>query len=169
MYPLHASDAFFQSLRELDREIFQEAKARGCQLCGGQLDTANYPRKPRGAGEAEDLRFSLCCRREGCRVRVTPPSLRFLGRRIYPAWVVILAGEFCQELGLPRAIARQTIQRWKRFWSERLAESHPFMRRARGVLPPGTPPTDQPGKLLPIFGFPASESWIRVLRFFAAL
>lgn len=166
MYPLLADAVFFQGLRELDYDLFREAKARGCCRCGGRLDTSNYPRKPRGAGEQELLRFSLCCRREGCRARLTPPSLRFFGRKIYPAWVVILAVEFCRELGLTCRIARQTITRWRRFWRERMSETHEFMRRARAVLPPGTPSCSLPSGWLPLMGFPASGAWVTVLRFF---
>jgi hypothetical protein len=166
MYPLTADDAFFQSLRDLDFEIFKAAKAKPCDLCAGRMDTSHYPRKLRGAGEKESQRFSLCCRKEGCRHRVTPPSLRFLGRKIYSAWVVILALEYCRDLGLDRKIARQTIARWKIFWKQRLAETHPFMRWARGLLPPGTPSSDLPSACLKALDFPDRESWIPVLKFF---
>ena len=165
-YSLYADDTFSKALRALDFEIFLAAKAKACQLCGGQLDIANYPRKPRGALEQEGLRFSLCCRREGCRHRVTPPSLRFLGRKVYPGWVVILAIEFYRELGIIGSVSRQTLARWRGFWLQRLAESHPFMRWARGVLPPGTPSSTLPSTCLRALGFPDRESWVPVLRFF---
>lgn len=167
MHLLSADDAFFQSLRAFDFELFQVAKSKPCALCAGPLDTSHFPRKPRGAGEQELRRFSLCCRTEGCRHRVTPPSLRFLGRKIYSAWVVILAVEFCRDLGLGRQISRQTIARWKAFWSARLADTHPFMRWARGLLPPGTPTSSFPSACLRALGFPARESWVAVLRFFS--
>ena len=166
MFPLSADDAFFQSLRAFDLELFLAAKSKPCALCSGRLDTSHFPRKPRGAGEQELQRFSLCCRREGCRHRVTPPSLRFLGRKIYSAWVVILAVEYCRELGCSATIARQTIARWRAFWKERLAEAHPFMRWARGLLPPGTPSSTLPSACLKALGFPGRESWVAVLRFF---
>ena len=166
MYPLLADAEFFQRLRSLDFAIFEKAKAEPCRHCGGRLDTAHFPRKPRGAGEEEEWRFSLCCRNEGCRHRVTPPSLRFLGRKVYSAWVVILGLDFSRELGLVRAVSRRTLGRWRQFWRERLSETQPFMRWARAGLPPGTPPTDRPGPLVPCFGFPAPEAWIPVLRFF---
>jgi hypothetical protein len=166
MYPLHADAAFFQSLRSIDHDVFLATKAKACPQCGGQLDTAHFPRKPRGLGEEEELRFSLCCRREGCRKRLTPPSVRFFGRHVYSAWVVILVVDFCRELGLSRAIARQTLARWRALWRERLAETHAFMRRARGFLPVGHPPCRSPASLLAAFGFPARESWIPILKFF---
>ncbi len=167
MYALSADDVFFQSLRAFDFELFLAAKSKPCALCGGRLDTSHFPRKPRGAGEQELQRFSLCCRRDGCRHRVTPPSLRFLGRKIYSAWVVILALEFCRDLGLEAKIARQTIARWRTFWKERLAETHPFMRWARGLLAPGTPSSGLPSGCLRALGFPARESWVAILRFFS--
>lgn len=166
MHPLHVDTAFFQRLRELDFELFRETKGKPCPRCGGKLDTSQFPRKPRGLGEEESRRFSLCCRSEGCRHRVTPPSLRFLGQKVYSAWVVILVLEFGAELGLASAICRRTLSRWRSFWRERLDESHPFMRAARAVLAPGTPPTPLPGALLPGFGFPESASFIPILRFF---
>jgi hypothetical protein len=169
MHQLYVNDAFFQTLREIDKTIFLEAKARGCLICGGPLDTSNIPRKPRGLGELEDLRFSLCCRREGCRKRLTPPSLRFFGRKVYPALVVILAVDFCRELGLSQRIARQTLARWRSLWRERLAEPSPFMRRARGFLPPGCKAGTTPGSLTSHFGFPSEYSWIPMLRFFTQL
>jgi len=167
MYPLSADDAFFQSLRTIDFELFQATKSKPCSLCGGRMDTSHFPRKPRGAGELESKRFSLCCRKEGCRHRVTPPSLRFLGRKIYSAWVVILAIEYCRDLGLGGQISRQTIARWKSFWRAQLAESHSFMRWARGLLPPGTPISSLPSACLRALGLPAQESWVAILRFFS--
>src|SRR5271157_4368665 len=70
----------------------------------GPLHRSDYDRKPRGAliapaGEAFVRRFSLCCGREGCRKRATPPSLRFLGRRVYLGAVVLVASMLAQALG----------------------------------------------------------------------
>ena len=48
MYPLSVACPIFQSLREIDHDIFLAAKAQGCQFCEGPLDTANYWRKTRG-------------------------------------------------------------------------------------------------------------------------
>ena len=35
-------------------------------------------------------RFNICCDRACCRKRMTPPSVRFLGRKVYLGAVVIL-------------------------------------------------------------------------------
>lgn len=165
MNPLFADDVFFNDLRDLDHDLFLAIKALLCPRCQGKLDTANYPRKPRGLGELESIRFSLCCRTDGCRHRVTPPSLRFLGKKVYSAWVVILF-EFAQELGLSREIARQTLARWRNFWNDSLASDHPFMRAARSFLPPNAPMTNLPSSLLDAFKFRNPEAWIPILRFF---
>jgi hypothetical protein len=166
MHPLSVDDAFYQLLRECDYELFLAAKIKGCPHCGGPLDTANYLRKTRGLSAESEICFSLCCRVEGCRKRRRPRSIRFLGRKVYGAWVVILAVEYCNDLGLKGQIARQTISRWKVFWKEHLSEAGSFMKWARGVLVPGTKVTDLPGSLLGYFGFPKRESWLSILKFF---
>jgi hypothetical protein len=87
---------FFEGLMAIDLAIVQQAGAQGCRFCGGRLHRGDYPRKPRGgligrAAESFRMRFSLCCGEEGCRRRATPASVRFLGRRVYTAAVVIVA------------------------------------------------------------------------------
>jgi len=166
MKPLPTDAAFFQSLYEFDSELFLQVKAIGCLRCHWPLDTSNYSRKLRGLGEEQTLRFSLCCRQEGCRKRVTPPSLRFFGRKVYGLWVVILAIDYADQLGLPKKLLRQTLARWRLFWQERLAEASPFMKWARGFLPPGWIVTRTPQSLVSAFKFPDRDSWIPLLKFF---
>jgi hypothetical protein len=79
-----------------DAEVTAAAKAGGCPDCGSRLDHADFPRKPRGgwvgiAGEFLHRRRSLCCAVEGCRHRLTPPSLVSLGRRVYLAITVVVS------------------------------------------------------------------------------
>jgi hypothetical protein len=166
MMPIPADAAFFHSLYKSDHDLFLELKAKGCPACGAPLDTSNFTRKPRGSGEDESLRLSLCCRREGCRKRLTPPSLRFFGRRVYTRWVVILALDFGPALELTIKISRQTLSRWRCFWREQLGETSSLMRWARGFLPPGHSVTERPESIVGAFGFPAVDSWIPMLRFF---
>jgi hypothetical protein len=69
---------FFARLSELDEAIVSRAAEAGCRFCGGPLHRGDYPRKPRGGlvaafGEAFTRRYSLCCGRDGCRHRATPP------------------------------------------------------------------------------------------------
>src|SRR5262245_50426727 len=112
-------------LVEIDEAASREVAARGCQSCGGPLHRGDYPRKPRGgllgaAAEVFSKRLSLCCGREGCRRRAMPPSVRFLGRRVYLGAVVLLASALMcsqpaaaveRETGVPR----RTVRRWERW------------------------------------------------------
>lgn len=169
MKPIPADATFFQSLYQFDRDLFLELKAKGCPHCHSPLDTSNYNRKPRGLGEGQALRFSLCCRRRGCRKRLLPPSLRFFGQKVYSLWVVILAIDFAEQLGLSIKILRQTLARWRLFWQERLAETSAFMKWARSFLPPDSGVTQTPKNLVQVFKFPTRESWVPMLKFFTQL
>ena len=77
---------FWQFLFSVDLDMADTTRSKGCS-CGGRLHRADYPRKPRGG--PDDLpeeyrqRLSFCCDRDGCRKRSTPPSVRFLGRKVY--------------------------------------------------------------------------------------
>jgi hypothetical protein len=85
--------SFWLFLFSIDQDLAETTREKACP-CGGRLHRANYPRKPRGG--PDDLpepyrqRFSFCCERDGCRKRTTPPSVRFLGRKVYLGAVVIL-------------------------------------------------------------------------------
>lgn len=85
-HELPRNASFWAFLFKVDRGLAEEARQKKCP-CGGCLHRANYPRKPRGGGEElpqeYGRRLSFCCEREGCRKRVTPPSVRFLGRKVY--------------------------------------------------------------------------------------
>ena len=118
---------FFTLLEELDEWVARRVAAEGCPKCDGPLHRGDYERKPRGAaiapaGEAFVVRFSLCCGREGCRKRATPPSLRFLGRRVYLGVVVIVASLVAEALGAVEASRRatgvpsRTTRRWLGWW-----------------------------------------------------
>lgn len=118
---------FFAALLRADAEIAAAVGGDGCGWCGGRLHRGNYPRKPRGgafatAGEAVVVRFSFCCGREGCRRRTTPPSLRFLGRRVYLEAVVLVASVAAALLGAGRGTERaagvpsRTLGRWLGWW-----------------------------------------------------
>jgi hypothetical protein len=118
---------FFLQLVRVDEAVVQEVVAKRCPRCEGPLHRSDYDRKPRGAliapeGEAFVRRFSLCCGREGCRKRATPPSVRFLGRRVYLGAVVLVAsmvalalraaGEIRRQTGVPA----RTAVRWVGWW-----------------------------------------------------
>ncbi len=79
-------------LSRIEEDLAAETRAQRCPLCGGPPHCADYPRKPRGGppslGPGYGLRLSFCC--ADCRKRRTPPSARFLGRRVYLGVVVVL-------------------------------------------------------------------------------
>lgn len=119
---------FFAALVRADEGVVRQEAAKGCVACGGRLHRGDYVRKPRGAliapsGAEYVTRFSLCCDREGCRKRSTPPSLRFLGRRVYLGAVVVVASMFARVLTSAGEIRRvtgvlaRTARRWLGWWS----------------------------------------------------
>lgn len=139
---------FFSRLAQLDEAIAAEVAARRCRHCDGPLHRGNYRRKPRGAliagaGEAFSLRHSLCCGRRGCRKRALPPSLRFLGRRVYLEAVVVLASVLAQTLGAIGAataasgVPWRTLRRWGTWWRDVFPRLPMWADlRARFVPPP---------------------------------
>jgi hypothetical protein len=129
---------FFALLEQVDEGMARRVAAGGCPRCEGPLHRSDYDRKPRGglvalAGEAFARRFSLCCGREGCRKRATPPSVRFLGRRVYLGAVVIVAsivalalrsaGEIRQQTGVPA----RTTRRWLGWWQGPFLDTEVFV------------------------------------------
>jgi hypothetical protein len=141
-------EEWFASLEAFDRQIAEAVAAEGCRHCGGPLYQGNYERKPRGghiaeAGEAFTLRHSLCCGREGCRKRALPPSLRFLGRRVYLEAVVLAASALAMALETLRmarevtGVPARTLRRWHGWWTEAFPSSAVWTQlRARFVPPP---------------------------------
>ena len=113
-------DKILQWLVDIDEEICRRVAAAGCAWCGGPLHRSDYPRKPRGglfavAGEVFHRRLSLCCGWAGCRRRATPPSVRFLGRRVYLGVAVILASAVAGGLAKVGAVKRATGSRRARW------------------------------------------------------
>lgn len=96
-----ADQQLFQLLEKVDSDLAKEARLQGCLFCGGKLHRADYDRKPRG-GPQWDWRHSFCCAKEDCRRRRTPPSVRFLGRKVYAALVVVLLSTLLHGLNAER-------------------------------------------------------------------
>lgn len=180
-HELPSGASFWQFLFLIDRDLAETARQQTCS-CGGQLHRASYPRKPRGG--PDDLpdeygrRFSFCCDRDGCRKRVTPPSVRFLGRKVYLAAVVVLVSAMRQgpsprrvrELSKLFGADRRTIARWQLFWREQLPAT-PFWKVARGRLVPTSETLVLPLSLLGIFlpNKEPTEGWGQLLRFLSPI
>jgi len=133
-HELPDSASFWSFLLEVDEDLAEETRKRGCP-CGGRLHCANYPRRPAGTrvqlSEFQRLRLSFCCDRDGCRKRATPPSVRFLGRKVYLGAIVILVGAMRQgptprrisELSKRFGADESTIIRWQTFWREHFPQT----------------------------------------------
>ncbi len=177
------SVGFWTFLFSVDRSLAADAHQGGCP-CGGRLHRADYLRKPRGG--AKDLsrehryRLSFCCGREGCRKRLTPPSVRFLGRKVYLHAVVILVAAMRQgpsprrvrELVELFEVDRRTIQRWQVFWREQFPQTA-FWKVARGQLALLGELLDLPRALLTAFlrdeEPDPKERWKELLMFLAPI
>lgn len=171
----------FTLLLKVDQDIAEEARGRGCPRCGGVLHSARYPRSPRGlpAGvPVEDCyRLSYCCNKDGCRHRVTPPSVRFIGPKHFVGTVVVLLTALRQgptptsarKLQRLLGVSERTLRRWQRWWQEVVPKTR-FWKVARGRL--RTPVNEQRiiFELLTRFntGRPLRD-FGRVLRFLAPL
>lgn len=165
MYLSVLQDAkLYEFLLQIDRDLAQAARQSACRFCGGRLHSACYLRKPRGVPEGIDpgpeyaVRFSFCCSDEACRRRYTPPSVRFLGRRVYLGVMVVLLtvmrqGPTPRSLGSLRAVFgvdSRTLARWRNWWQDIFPKSG-FWRRMKARFLPAVTETDLPGSLLLVF------------------
>ena len=178
------SASFLRALLDLDSRTTARVRAGPCPHCGGRLDLASYPRKPRGLlpeFEKEfSRRLSLCCAAEGCRKRATPPSVCFFGRRVYFAVSFILLSmlrhgvthEREEQLRLElhgwTPADDRTLARWREWWQHMLPAS-PFWRAARGLLREPVLPADLPSGLDQSFTGAAADQLTSTLKLLAPL
>lgn len=171
---------FWAFLVTIDQDLAEHCRQDGC-CCGGRLHAANYPRKPRGPRDLPDeyrYRLSFCCARDGCRKRVTPPSARFLGRKVYLGAVVFLVAAMRQgptprrvrELRELFGVSRRTIYRWRDFWNEHFPKTT-FWKVARARLVPVLEIVEFPRSLLETFVRSGEDraGWERLLRFLSPI
>jgi hypothetical protein len=180
-HDLPRTASFWLFLFAIDQDLAETVRKQGC-TCGGRLHCANYPRKPGGAfvelPKPQRLRFSFCCDRDGCRKRVTPPSVRFLGRKTFFGAIVILVSAMRQgptprrvrELSERFRVDPRTIARWQVFWREHFPKT-PFWKIARARLVPTVEIVTLPYSLLDAFllGRDSCEGWAQLLRFLAPI
>lgn len=146
-------------LPRFDDDLAARVREGGCPRCGGRLDVADYPRKPRGGsielGDDYGMRRSFCCAVEGCRRRRTPPSVRFLSRTVYIGAVAVLAAAMqhgptkqrVARLAALLGINRRTLVRWRRWWSSTFRVSR-FWDSLRGRFMPAVDEATMPASLL---------------------
>lgn len=175
------SASFLRAFLDLDRRSAVEVQSDGCS-CGGPLHWAPYPRKPRGVPDefAKEFsrRLSLCCGH--CRCRRTPPSVCFLGRRVYAAVTFILLSmlyhgitdkrdeQLRKEFHGAFPADERTLARWREWW-QRVLPVSPFWRAARGLLRSPIPAADLPAGLVQSFIGNAAQQLTSTLKLLSPL
>ena len=175
------SDAnFFRALLRCDEDMAATCREAGCPYCENVLHSAKYRRKPRGActalGSDHDYRLSFCCAADVCRRRTTPPSVRFLGRRVYLGAVVVLASALLHGASAMRVtrlqeligVDRRTLERWRAWWLAELPHSA-WWQRARGELAKTVAEARLPQSLLDCFDGDDASRLLAVLRVIAPI
>ena len=176
--PLESS--FWFTLFQLDRHIADQIRSLGCPHCGAKLHVANYPRKPRGVprdvlGPEYTQRLSFCC--SLCHRRTTPPSVRFLGRKVYLGSIITLlsAGSHAVKPAQREAlldaldVPAQTLHRWRRWWAKHVPTSATW-RSISGWFSPPIHPLALPGELLMrLQGSTLAEQLTHLLRLICPL
>ncbi len=150
--------SFWFTLSQLDRFIADQVKSHGCPHCAGKLHVANYPRKPRGEhrailGPDFTQRLGFCC--SVCRLRTTPPSVRFLGRKVYLGSTIPLLSADLNAVSQEQRdtlldaleVPAQTLHRWRRWWTDHVPVP-PTWRALSGWFSPPIQPQRLPGGLL---------------------
>lgn len=174
---------FYEFLLQVDRDLAEEVRRSGCRFCGAPLHSARYGRKPRGLPAGIDPGpqfprcFSFCCSAEGCRRRHQPPSVRFLGRKIYLAAMVALLTAMRQG-PMPRTTRqlkelfgadRQTLARWRAWWQAIFPRTR-FWQRVRAWFMPLVGEAGLPQSLIIRFtGSGTQERVAQLLRFLSGL
>jgi hypothetical protein len=165
----------FKLLEKMDSEMADAADAEGCKYCGGELHHGDYPRKPRG-GPKWEKRRSFCCAKRGCRKRKTPPSVRFLGRKVYAGVVVVLLSAMMHGLKPRRVetlrselrIDERTLERWRVWWLENFAGGG-FWKNARAFFMPRLDETVLPLSLVEAFQAKRRAGMARLLEFLSPI
>lgn len=139
------NSTFHTLLIAIDLELAEVVREEGCP-CGGPLHRSNYPRSPFGLSAelrlAYQERFSFCC--DHCRRRTTPPSVRFFGRRWYPAPLLLLISALRLSINDHRltqikrhfgiSVSESTWKRWRRWWRDAFMET-PFWKQKGSLIP----------------------------------
>lgn len=179
--PLLDDPTVYPFLCKVDCDLATAMQAAGCPLCGASLHSARYPRRIRGmvlqAEVTHDYRASFCCSRDGCRHRVTPPSVRFLGRKHFLSAAVLLVSaarygarpKLALELQRAYDISRGTLARWQRWWRQTVPQTT-FWVVAKQRMAPPLDPSRVPVELARRFdATAATANLIAALRFISTL
>ena len=174
-----ADQQLFQLLEKVDGDFAEEACQQGCLFCDGKLHRADYDRKPRG-GPQWDWRHSFCCAKEDCRRRRTPPSVRFLGRKVYAGLVVVLVSTMVHGLNDERVrrirqllntddqLSRRTLERWRQWWLDTFVRCS-FWKEARARFMPPVCEQTLPNSLCARFEIEGRDRLVALLKFLAPI
>jgi hypothetical protein len=108
------------------------------------------------------------------RKRTTPPSFRFLGRKVYLGAVVVLICAMRQGAAAARqlselfGVSRRTIARWREWWRSAFVAS-PFWRAAAAAFMPPVDHDRLPASLTERFTGSGGERLVALLRFIAPI
>ena len=162
----------------MDLQLAEERKSKGCPYCGGKLHSARFPRLLRGETgntPASTHRHSFCC--ATCRKRVTPPSVRFFGRRRYAMTSMLLISVLQpgkankaqhDKLRSLLGISKRTLARWRLWWREALVRTPLWKAEGACILPP-VPRQGLPGTLIERFTGNSVQQLLRALVFLSPL
>ena len=176
MEKLAKDGRLFKLLEKADAEMAEVAEAEGCGHCGEpKLHHGDYPRKPRG-GPEWDKRRSFCCAKKDCRKRKTPPSVRFLGRKVYAGLVIVLVSAMqhglkpkrVEQLRLALGICERTLERWRAWWLENFTGSR-FWKSARARFMPRLDEALLPLSLVEAFGGKGRDGLARLMGFLSPI
>ena len=136
-------------LEQIDAAEAARSRSEGCGHCPGRLYSATYPRKPHALapGLREDVRrLSFCCSK--CRLRKTPPWVRFFGSRFRVAPVLLAACLMFLSGSAPFETASRIwgipavkLRRWRRWWREGFPATAAWrLKWGELAVPPDEPP-----------------------------
>jgi len=174
-HALLGDPAFFRFLIRIDAEFAEKTRLGRCPACAGPLHVGDFPRKPRGVPSCVrkeySSRLSFTC--GWCDARSTPASVRFLGRRVYVAVVLMLvspqASSASRTVGDLLEVPARTLKRWRAWW-ERDFFRTPFWQSVRDRFVPPPRGAHLPGSLLERFdGSSEPERISQLLRFVSPL
>jgi hypothetical protein len=173
----------YELLEKCDADLAEKCRLAGCLKCPageGRLHRSDYRRKPRGgpdeATKVETWRDSFCCDREDCRKRHTPPSVRFLGRKVYWGVAVVLMSAMQHGIKPARVevlrerlgIDRRTLERWRTWWLVTFAQSK-FWKEVRARFMPVPCQQTLPWSLCGTFRITRLDRLLNLLRFLRPL
>jgi len=166
----------YELMERVDADLAARAGAEGCVHCGGRLHRGDYRRKPRRGPANWDRRHSFCCDRDGCRKRKTPPSVRFLGRKVYVGVVVVLVAAMMHGASEQRVkrlrevlgIDRRTLSHWRKWWTETFGQSD-FWKGERGRLREPVRVDRMPLSLVEVFAAGHREGLLKLMKFLSPI